>query len=1177
MGLNRRIEPAQTIYLPNEDIYVRNNHSRVTADINFTYNPDIKYGELTNTRDISLQTLEEAPVRESGLIVKSMGRAAASITIIPSSLVSMDVNDLNKSTSTGDILNLGKGLYAILKKGSSTEEFLIAQGDRAKKFISEIDPESGEAFGNFGTIIDFLSHHPEKIIDQIVLHFIKEKLGTEYLEALLGMKITEYIGIMFKGVKIVQDVSYQVIADKKIAKEEEGFYKGLIDAAEEVLDALAVLSSDVNEVHLDDDEDVEKAARPSVMKPRPLVGAGALNTGLNKTDIQIDASTSKEEVDKLLDAREAALKKEAMPHLAKYKEEKAKEKGEDGKKLDEVWHLTVKIEDGKFGQPTENDLKDMIKDGKFDAVNIALNLLKNGMKDRVSGIIQDYQKKKREMSKSEYRYNNSTGMMDKVQKGGPGSGRKGHASSAQLARDVKDYESMSDDDFNKRKDNHERMRSKHHEPAAREWHGQQYTKMVGVSAKRDEMKKSGSREEGIDELVEKAFPLWLKAVKQAITPTPAGAGSDIVPTIGSSGGTTTGGGVSRMPMIRKGPGKKKKELIKDRIKARVEKGGVGSGKKGHKTQADLENMKGLMGSHHIMQHSDEGRAMNDAAAQGKSEVFHHPETDSFHIVTESGGAKHLSSKPEFTKLSGKREPTVADKKQISAARKKSKAGVKDSSDKQLQSKIDSHKELSENRLLGQDRRDHHTDQHKTLLSVQKKRGKDAAKAKAKKEERGPIPSGPWGNIKKGGPGSGKTSKFSERIKHRAASKLADKVRERSGESAMKHQGTKDQVQEAWARSYDANKMKKSYSLKNLLMLKCLGSAIIDEIADGGLNKSSAIRQIGADGDGSEKIFDILFDGDEIKNLLDMMDYEEAGDELYEEAEEKMFDVKIDLLKKEILSKLKKKFNEDVILESDDGEDEDEDDLSYMKMDMELDGLEYEDEPVVINPLKHMSPTDIRILESIINDGMITSNELDRVNGILSRVIENAKSKTDLMKDFNKALGGIYKAAPAIGGSAGGEGSRGGKIIGHTKSGKAIYDSRSNETHSSFNIADAEEAYELHSTVADAMGSKLDAWKEANPGKSVPTEAKDVIASHRKEAKGWAEAVVEKKSRQRDPSGAGPASKPEASSSAESDKKPKLSPERTKEIGEKINDMARQGNTVSARALYEEHFGDKKKK
>ena len=47
----------------------------------------------------------------------------------------------------------------------------------------------------------------------------------------------------------------------------------------------------------------------------------------------------------------------------------------------------------------------------------------------------------------------------------------------------------------------------------------------------------------------------------------------------------------------------------------------------------------------------------------------------------------------------------------------------------------------------------------------------------------------------------------------------------------------------------------------------------------------------------------------------------------------------------------------------------------------------------------------------------------------------------------------------------GEGSRGGKVIGHTKSGKAIYDSHDHEDHKAFTKEDHEEAHVINTNKA----------------------------------------------------------------------------------------------------------------
>ena len=96
----------------------------------------------------------------------------------------------------------------------------------------------------------------------------------------------------------------------------------------------------------------------------------------------------------------------------------------------------------------------------------------------------------------------------------------------------------------------------------------------------------------------------------------------------------------------------------------IKKGGVGSGKKGHKTQADLEGLKDNMGRHHIMQYGDKGSAFSESDRQGKSEVFHHPSTDSYHVVSEGGGVKALKDHSDFKRLGApyKGDPAAAGNK-----------------------------------------------------------------------------------------------------------------------------------------------------------------------------------------------------------------------------------------------------------------------------------------------------------------------------------------------------------------------------------------------------------------------------------------------------------------------------------------------------------------------------------
>ena len=95
------------------------------------------------------------------------------------------------------------------------------------------------------------------------------------------------------------------------------------------------------------------------------------------------------------------------------------------------------------------------------------------------------------------------------------------------------------------------------------------------------------------------------------------------------------------------------------------------------------------------------------------------------------------------------------KKILSSDKRAAKKEVKDHTPEELQSKIDSHKELSESEHLSPASRESYAAKHKALVSHQKKQMKNAPAAPEKKVEGIASRPGPFGNINKGGPGSGK--------------------------------------------------------------------------------------------------------------------------------------------------------------------------------------------------------------------------------------------------------------------------------------------------------------------------------------------------------------------------------------------------------------------------------------
>jgi hypothetical protein len=104
-----------------------------------------------------------------------------------------------------------------------------------------------------------------------------------------------------------------------------------------------------------------------------------------------------------------------------------------------------------------------------------------------------------------------------------------------------------------------------------------------------------------------------------------------------------------------------------------------------------------------------------------------------------------------------------------------------------------------------------------------------------------------------------------------------------------------------------------------------------------------------------------------------------------------------------------------------------------------------------------------------------------------------------MNDFQKIMSekilACYKTDEL---EKGGEGSKGGKVIGHTKSGKPIYDNSNNTAHHDFTREDHEDAKNLHDKLAGEHTSKsltlggeghhTKAYKETQKGDHHRTQA-----------------------------------------------------------------------------------------
>lgn len=98
--------------------------------------------------------------------------------------------------------------------------------------------------------------------------------------------------------------------------------------------------------------------------------------------------------------------------------------------------------------------------------------------------------------------------------------------------------------------------------------------------------------------------------------------------------------------------------------------------------------------------------------------------------------------------------------------------------------------------------------------------------------------------------------------------------------------------------------------------------------------------------------------------------------------------------------------------------------------------------------------------------------IDQANNIL-KAFEVPKT---LQQIFDEAKAKIVEATDEADIQKGGEGSKGGKVIGHTRSGKAIYENHNHESHKDFTPNDHHDAYNLHSDIEGELYKKRDKIK-----------------------------------------------------------------------------------------------------
>lgn len=92
-----------------------------------------------------------------------------------------------------------------------------------------------------------------------------------------------------------------------------------------------------------------------------------------------------------------------------------------------------------------------------------------------------------------------------------------------------------------------------------------------------------------------------------------------------------------------------------------------------------------------------------------------------------------------------------------------------------------------------------------------------------------------------------------------------------------------------------------------------------------------------------------------------------------------------------------------------------------------------------------------------------------------------------MDKYTKALDILKKSI--------GEGSRGGHVIGHTRSGQPIYDSAHHESHQQFKAQDHKDAMNHHYEIWSKTQEKINALRQQNPNWNPPKEIHDFLKHH----------------------------------------------------------------------------------
>ena len=161
---------------------------------------------------------------------------------------------------------------------------------------------------------------------------------------------------------------------------------------------------------------------------------------------------------------------------------------------------------------------------------------------------------------------------------------------------------------------------------------------------------------------------------------------------------------------------------------------------------------------------------------------------------------------------------------------------------------------------------------------------------------------------------------------------------------------------------------------------------------------------------------------------------------------------------------------------------------------------------------------------------------------------------------------------------GGEGSKGGTVIGHTPSGKAIYKKASHESHKTFSPEDHKAAANLHEDVYNRAMKKLGDKKASDSNYKPDQKVYDFIQHHHRQMASHTGGGQKPRNVSESSKGAkGPAKGPEKKEKdpgahpSKGEKKQFKSQLDNKVILDTVNRLRGEGKTAEARRIYDKHL------